>query len=243
MLLYFSTESPPAESPPMNQTRHQRIETFLVGQINSFCNNDLRERHISNAASKQTKEQSHVNNSIQDGLNNMLIMSTAYRSKREAKQQFQSLLRIKFLDCILRETEAPIVAISTDNMSKKGNTSTLNRPKREVVTPHSNLQNKSFSHMTYKKIPLNNQTLYSPTIRMTTPLSTTLRQTSVASDLNTILDRYYDQYRNDVTASKIKIREVLCGKPLDSTSSEFPFINETWDTVSSSIEKHLDKVR
>ena len=242
----------------MNQTRQEKMKTFLVGQINSFC------KEHNNAVSNETKKKSQFNNRIVTRPNLRSVINPTDRSHRETskgyenndfqylgEERFRRLLKIKFLDCILKETEDRIVPFLNDNISNKSNSLIpTSKRKRDIMSSFSEKQNKVFYEKAYRKIPTIDQALQLSIRRIAMRKASEINQTRLPRDLrspsstsnphynvNAILDQYYDRYRNDVTASTSQIKELFCG------SSEYSPIPQNWSSIFSSLENHLHGVR
>ena len=160
----------------------------------------------------------------------------------------QNLLRVKFLDCILREAEDTVVvnAFSDGSKIRSQNVSKLWKRSKRKVPPMNNMQqNGSLSNFTHRRPNLTwnrktNQT--KPTLKFNHRRFPRNSKSSskTSNDPHKILEQYYAKYESDISTSKQKISKVFCNHSLNIPANN---INQTWFNILQSLEKHLEEVR
>ena len=238
-------------------------KVFMVEQINNFCNSESRRRQILNSTYKRNQE----NSNMHTGSTTKVSIDMTDRLQRAASKsnevnhpmksilqnfEMKNLLRIKFLDCMLREVEGSVLGVTKDRKSEVSNDSnSLKRPRRSTLSIPNKYKNSFPSsmlnrmrHQKQKHTTLHPVFHHKRFARESKPISSSSRKESRPMyNVHNILVQYYHIYKEDITASKEKIQKVFCVDSFDATSSNTNQINQTWSNIVASLEKYLEEVK
>jgi hypothetical protein len=235
-----------------------RGKVFMVERITNFCKSESQEKQDIDVelAGKDDQSSQNIHKEPTNKLSTADRLQRAAFEKRKSHEihhpfklilqdnESQNLLRIKFLDCILREAEDTVVVVNgfSDKIKSPNNSKVLKRSKRKAPLMQPNGSSSIDRRLRVVNLTWHeksNQT--TPTFKFNHPRFPRNSKSSakISNDPHKILQQYYAKYEIDILASKQKIRDVFCNQPLNFPASN---MNETWFHILESLESHLEKV-